>query len=124
MATDLDPRAYVRSLLPQGARSPQALAAVEPQLKEHGMSLQRNSAGDIRGRVYLPSQDGDPYSNFMDVMSGSWGASKGGSSGAPVNHAMARPGAGQSDLMSMILDSLQQQQAQPTMQDYLQQTLR
>jgi len=81
-AAPSDPRAFVQSLLPNGASSPQDLAAIEPQLNARGITLQRNSAGDIRGRVYLPSNNGDPYSNFMDVFTPSFG---GGGGSAPAS---------------------------------------
>jgi len=52
--------------------SPQALAAIEPQLKEAGVELQRNSAGEIRGRLYLPVPPGaDRYGRAVDI--GSFG---------------------------------------------------
>lgn len=73
-----DPRAYVNALLPHGASSPQELAALEPQLKAAGVTLQRSSAGDVRGRVYLPSTNGDPYSNYMDVFNPNFGGGGGG----------------------------------------------
>ncbi|MEY4387880.1 MAG: hypothetical protein RLY20_3163 [Verrucomicrobiota bacterium] len=72
MADMFDPRAYVQSLLPKGAASPQALAALEPQLKQHGISLQRSSAGDVRGRIYLPNPGGYQYGNAVDLV-GQWG---------------------------------------------------
>jgi|PlaIllAssembly_1097288.scaffolds.fasta_scaffold00017_15 hypothetical protein len=51
-----------------GAASPQALASLEPQLNQMGYSLQRNSAGEIRGRLY------DPSGNAIDVVNpNGWG---------------------------------------------------
>ena len=73
MATDIfDPRAYVQSLLPRGTASPQALAAIEPQLQSRGISLQRSSGGDVRGRIYLPNPGGYQYGNAVDLV-GQWG---------------------------------------------------
>lgn len=94
-----DPRAFVQSLLPQGVATPQALAAIEPQLKAQGISLQRNSAGDVRGRIYLPSSNGDPYSNPVDLVTQwgqpwSWNAGGGGGGSAmsqPPQMAAAAP---------------------------------
>lgn len=37
-----------------GVVTPESLAAIEPQLKQMGITLQKNSAGEIRGRAYLP----------------------------------------------------------------------
>lgn len=67
-----DLRSFIQSILPQGGASPQALASIEPQLRERGISLQRNSAGDVRGRVYLPNPGGYQYGNAVDLVS-QWG---------------------------------------------------
>lgn len=119
-----DARAYVQSLLPKGPSSPQALDAIGPQLQSKGIQLQRNSGGDVRGRIYMPDA-GSPYGHPVDLVS-KWGdpwsytdrgIETNASSGAPapVNHKMnvAPMLSGQSDLMDSILSSLQQQQAQP-----------
>lgn len=52
--------------LAKGAATPQALAALETQLAQYGIKLQKDSAGNIRGRLYLP--DG----HAVDVVS-QWG---------------------------------------------------
>lgn len=72
MADMFDPRAYVQGLLPKGAASPQALSALEPQLRQHGITLQKSSGGDVRGRIYLPNPGGYQYGNAVDLV-GQWG---------------------------------------------------
>lgn len=67
-------QSYVQSLLPQGASSPDALAAIEPQLNAQGIRLQRNSAGQVRGRIYLPNPGGYEWGNGIDLVgNGGWG---------------------------------------------------
>lgn len=61
-----DVQAWLRSVL-TGASSPQALAALEPQLTQRGIRLQKDSDGNIRGRLYMP--DG----SALDVVN-QWGA--------------------------------------------------
>lgn len=49
---------------------PATLAAIEPELVAWGASLQRNSAGEIRGRIFLPTGDFDnPWGRAVDVVS-------------------------------------------------------
>lgn len=50
-----DAGALIRSLLGTGPSSPQALAAIESQLAQYGIRLQKDSDGTIRGRLYLPN---------------------------------------------------------------------
>jgi len=60
-------QAYIKSLL-TGNASPQALAALEPMLNKYGIKLQKDSDGNIRGRLFLP--DG----TAVDVVGpGGWG---------------------------------------------------
>lgn len=61
-----DLEAWLRSML-TGASSPQALAALEPQLTQRGIRLQKDSDGNIRGRLYLPN------GQTLDVVN-QWGA--------------------------------------------------
>lgn len=48
-----DLQQWIMSLL-GGNSSPQALAALEQQLAARGVKLQKDSAGNVRGRLYLP----------------------------------------------------------------------
>lgn len=48
-----DLQAWIRSQL-TGASSPQALAALESTLAQRGIRLQKDSAGNVRGRLFLP----------------------------------------------------------------------
>lgn len=62
-----DPEGYVNELMRRAGYqypSPEALQAIEPYLERAGLHLQRNSAGQIRGRVYI----GNGYDNHFDVM--------------------------------------------------------
>lgn len=53
--------------------SMEGLAAIEADLKALGATLQRDSAGNIRGRIYLPNGNpDDPYGRKVDVVN-SWG---------------------------------------------------
>jgi len=98
-----DLQSYVRSLL-SGASSPQALAAIESQLNQRGIKLQKDSAGNVRGRLYLP--DG----STVDVVS-QWGApwtwtdrSGGGGTGGVGGGGL--PGDQYSDPYSRLLEQL------------------
>jgi hypothetical protein len=51
------------------AATPQALAALERDLLAAGATLQRTSAGEIRGRIYLPTGNpADPWGRAVDVV--------------------------------------------------------
>lgn len=51
--------------------SPTGMAIIEPELVKAGASLQRNSAGEIRGRIFLPTGDVDDlWSRAVDI--GAW----------------------------------------------------
>lgn len=67
-----DLQAWLRSQL-SGVSSPQALAALETQLNQRGIRLQKDSFGNVRGRLYMPdgstvdvvNQWGQPWT-FID----------------------------------------------------------
>lgn len=53
---------------------PAALAAAEAEFVSRGASLQRNSAGELRGRIFLPTGDPEkPWDRAVDVVgAGGW----------------------------------------------------
>ena len=53
MMTDVQVQRVLQSTGPQAW--PESLAQVEPTLNADGITLQRNSAGEIRGRLYWPN---------------------------------------------------------------------
>lgn len=87
-----DIQAWVMSQL-RGASSPQALAALESLLNQRGIKLQKDSAGNVRGRLYLPdgstvdvvSQWGQPWTWINRGTGGGAGGSGGsGGAGSPI----------------------------------------
>lgn len=50
-----DYRSWIMSLLGGKAPTPESLQAIEGQLNQYGVKLQKDSAGRIRGRIYLPN---------------------------------------------------------------------
>lgn len=101
-----------------GTATPEALAKIEPQLNKLGVQLQKSSAGEIRGRLYLPT------GQAVDVVPGSgWGgawswtdrgASSGGAggpsgSGLPAGYEMGTyTGGGKYPLASVMAPGLMQ----------------
>ena len=94
----------VLSMLGGGPSSPQALAALEPELNKLGIRLQKDSFGNIRGRLYMP--DG----STVDVVPpGGWGqpwtwidrGTGAGHSGGP-----SAPGDQYSDAYTKFLEQL------------------
>lgn len=56
-ASRVSDRDYVMGLLEGKAYGPDSLAAIEPQLKERGIQLQKDSQGRTRGRIKLANGD-------------------------------------------------------------------
>jgi hypothetical protein len=66
-------REYFFSLSLGPVASTEALRRLEPQLEARGATLQRNSAGELRGRLYLPTYNpANPWSRAVDVVT-AWG---------------------------------------------------
>lgn len=105
-----DVQGWLQSML-SGASSPQALAALEPQLSQRGIRLQKDSAGNVRGRLYLPdgrtvdvvNQWGQPWT-FIDRGHSS-GESGGGYSGGVVGGSPV-PASQYSDPYTQLMESL------------------
>ena len=56
--------------LPKAAL-PASLAAIEPELVAKGAGLQKNSGGEIRGRLFLPNGNlAEPWGRGLDVVQG------------------------------------------------------
>jgi len=54
-----------------GEALPVSIAAIEPELVARGAGIQRNSAGEIRGRLFLPTGNiNDRWSRSVDVVQG------------------------------------------------------
>ena len=47
-----------------------AMAFMEPDMTAVGVILAKDSAGNIRGRIYLPTTSSDRFSRSVDVITG------------------------------------------------------
>ena len=68
-------RTYVLALAARVSplSTPESLAAMEPDLVAHGVSLQRNSAGELRGRIFLPNGDPEAFwTRGVDIIGTDW----------------------------------------------------
>jgi hypothetical protein len=102
-------QSWFLSRMGNGPSSPEALAALEPELAKYGIKLQKDSAGTIRGRMYLP--DG----SAVDVVpNNGWGqpwqwinrGTGGGSHGGGVGQGVGLPGSQYSDPHTKLLEEL------------------
>jgi hypothetical protein len=102
-------QSWFLSRMGNGPSSPEALAALEPELAKYGIKLQKDSAGTIRGRMYLP--DG----SAVDVVpNNGWGqpwqwinrGTGGGGHGGGVGQGVGLPGSQYSDPHTKLLEEL------------------